>query len=240
MVRVGALVLEAVQAATAALLDADLRTGAKVVDDDRAIDELTDSIERSCYFLLARQQPLALDLRIIVSVLRVIHELERTGDLMVNVAKASRRLYPQHLDPRARGLIDRMREQATAQLRLALDAFAELDPARAAALEDMDDEMDDLQRALIRSVIAAPSGSTPSTASAASGASPPASTASGASPPASAVSAYEADVQRAIQVTLIARYFERTADHAVNIAERVNFIVTGELPHHTHPDGATG
>lgn len=222
MVRVGALVLEAVQAATAALLDADLRTGAKVVEDDRAIDELTDSIESRCYFLLARQQPLALDLRIIVSILRVIHELERTGDLMVNVAKASRRLYPQHLDPRARGLIDRMREQATAQLRLALDAFAELDPARAAALEDMDDEMDDLQRALIRSVIAAPSGSASSPSS---------------SP---AASAYEADVQRAIQVTLIARYFERTADHAVNIAERVNFIVTGELPHHAQPDGATG
>ncbi len=199
VIRLAALVVESVQLATAALLDADLAKVEQVIADDRPIDALTHSIEQSSYLLLARQAPMAVDLRTLVAVLRVIHELERTGDLMVNVAKASRRLYPHSIGPKLRGLIDRMREQATVQLRLAVDAFAELDPVKAAALEDMDDVMDDLQKDLFRTVLGA-------------------------------TTIDEVAIQRAVQIALVGRFYERTADHAVNIGERVKFMVTGDFP----------
>jgi phosphate transport system protein len=112
------------------------------------------------------------------------------------VAKSARRLYPGPLDPKLRGIIDRMREQATAQLQLASDTFAERDPARAAALEDMDDVMDDLQKELYRAIFRSTAHD-------------------------------EAELQRAVQVALLGRYFERIADHAVNIGERVTYMVTG-------------
>jgi phosphate transport system protein len=115
---------------------------------------------------------------------------------MVNVAKAARRLYPYQLDPKVRGLIHRMRGQAIAQLNVAVEAFAHRDPARAAALGDMDDAMDDLQKDLFRVIFASRAED-------------------------------EADLQRAVQIALVGRYFERIADHAVNTGERVSFMVTG-------------
>jgi phosphate transport system protein len=199
VVRLGAMVVEAVQAATAALLSLDLAQAEQVVASCEAADALSASIEDRCYKLLARQQPMAVDLRTIVAILRVNHELELTEHLMVSVAKAARRLYPNRLEPRLRGIIDRMREQATDQLELAIDAFADLDPAKAAALSDMDDSMGELQKSLFRAIFADPAPD-------------------------------EGTLQRAVQVALVARFFERSADHAVNIGERVSFMVTGQLP----------
>jgi phosphate transport system protein len=154
VVRLGALAGEAIEAGTMSLLDSNLAVVKQVIAADAVLDELTDSIEERVYLMLALQQPMAIDLRTLVTVLRVIHELERIGDLMVRVAKATRRLYPKGLDPRTRGLVDRMREQAGAQLRLAVEAFADRDPDRAAALTDMDDVMDDLQKNLFQAIFA--------------------------------------------------------------------------------------
>jgi phosphate transport system protein len=198
VIRLGAMGSEAIEAATSALLDGDLSAAEKVVGRDRELDDLTHSIEDRTYLLLARQQPMAVDLRTLVTVLRVIHELERVGDLMVNVAKATRRLYPHALEPKVRGLLDRMREQAGVQVRLAIDTYAARDPDRAAALADMDDVMDDLQKDLFRAIFATQNVD-------------------------------EAAIQRAVQIALVGRYFERVADHAVNVAERVSYMVTGQF-----------
>ena len=198
VVRLAAMASESIQAGTHALLDFDLAAAEKVIDDDRRLDDLTHSIEERVYMLMARQQPMAVDLRTLVTMLRVIHELERIGDLMINVAKAGRRLYPRPLEPKIRGILDRMREQATEQLSLATAAFAERDPARGAALSDMDDLMDDLQKELFRVIF-------------------------------STENPDEAAVQRAVQTALVGRYFERIADHAVNVGERVEFMVTGHF-----------
>jgi phosphate transport system protein len=200
VVRLGAMAGEAIQAGTAVLLDADLAGVERVVAGDQSLDDLTHDLEERCYLTLARQQPMAVDLRTLVTVVRVIHELERIGDLMVKVAKATRRLHPYELPPRVRGLIDRMREQANIQLRVAIDAFADRDTARAAAVVDMDDVMDDLQRSLYEAIFADRSGDGPV-------------------------------LQRTVQVALIGRFFERMGDHAVNVAERVPFMVTGALPY---------
>ena len=203
VVRLSAMASEAIQAGSGALLEFDLTLAERVITDDAFMDALAYDMEERVYLLLARQQPMAIDLRTLVTIVRVVHELERIGDLMGNVAKAARRLYPRQLDPRLRGLIDRMREQATAQLQVATDAFAERDQEKARALADMDDVMDDLQKELFRTIFSSPAKD-------------------------------EAAVQLAVQVALVGRYFERIADHAVNVAERVAYMVTGRL----HPHAA--
>ena len=158
VIRLGALVGEAIQSGTNALIDENLSLVEEVVAADRVLDELTHSIEQRVCLLLAQQQPMAGDLRVLLSILRIIHELERIGDLMVKVAKGARRLYPEPLEPRVRGLLNRMRDQAAAQLRLAVDAFADRDVSKAAALGDMDDVMDDLQKELFRYIFSQQEG----------------------------------------------------------------------------------
>jgi len=203
VIRLAALTTEAIAAGTQAFLDADLAAAEQVIEKDDDIDDLTHSIEDSCYQLLARQQPMAIDLRIVVSVLRIVHELERSADLMVNVAKTTRRLYPHSLDPKLRGIIQRMGEQAGTQTRIALDAFADSDPSAALALADMDDTVDDLTKSLFRHILAgADAGSSDD----------------------------EGNVLRAVQLALVGRHYERIADHAVTIGQRVGFMVTGEHP----------
>ena len=115
VIRLAALTTEAIAAGTQALLDGDLNAAEDAIEADDEIDELTHTIEDRTFLLLARQQPLATDLRFLVTVMRVAHELERSADLMVNVAKTTRRLYPHQLDPKIRGIIARMGTQASNQ-----------------------------------------------------------------------------------------------------------------------------
>jgi len=201
VIRLAALTTEAIAAGTQALLDGDLATAERVIENDDEIDDLTHTVEDRTFLLLARQQPLASDLRFLVTVMRVAHELERSADLMVNVAKTTRRLYPHQLDPKLRGIIDRMGAQASNQTRVAIDAFADADPSWAAALADMDDTMDELTKSLFRHILASDNSD-------------------------------EAAVLLAVQMALVGRHYERIADHAVTIAERVGFMVTGEHPTH--------
>ena len=112
VVRLGLLATDAIAAGTDAFLEADLAGADRVIHGDADIDELTHSLEDRCYTTLARQQPMASDLRMVVAVLRTIHEIERTGDLMVNVAKTTRRLYPVELPDPIRRIIERMADHA--------------------------------------------------------------------------------------------------------------------------------
>src|SRR5438874_2316981 len=96
---------------------------------------------------------------------------------------------------------------ATDAIAAGTEAFAESDCARAMALEDMDDVMDDLQRELFRTIFALGR-------------------------------ADEAGLQQMVQIALVGRYYERMADHAVNIGERVNYMVTGEIPGAEGVDGS--
>jgi phosphate transport system protein len=146
------LTTEAIGASTQALLDADLVAVERVIGNDSRIDELKESIELRVYGMFATQQPMAGDLRTLLAVLRILQEVQLSADLAVSVAKAARRLYPGQLPPKIRGLLERMGAQASIQLNLAVDAFADLDEAIAAALPDMDDVMDDLQKDLFRAI----------------------------------------------------------------------------------------
>ena len=92
--------------------------------------------------MMALQAPVASDLRTMVSVVKIVAEIERSADLAVNICKAARRIYGHELDPRLRGMVTRMGEQAQTLYTAAIDAFVEGDAAKAAAVDDMDSLLD--------------------------------------------------------------------------------------------------
>lgn len=99
VVTMSALVRTAVERATAALIDADLAVAEEVISADSKLDALHDEIEQRSFNLLARQAPVAGELRTVVAVLRMCYELSRMGDLAVHVAETARHRYPDHAVP---------------------------------------------------------------------------------------------------------------------------------------------
>jgi phosphate transport system protein len=154
VVKVAAKACEQIGAATQALLNGDLQLVDRIYAEHEEISSRVVHIEHRVYQLFALQQPMASDLRELLAVLRILHEIELTGGLMRNVARATRRLYPRELPPRLRGILERMGAQASVQTHLSVDAFADSDAAIASALPDMDDVMDDLQKELFRAIFA--------------------------------------------------------------------------------------
>ena len=154
VVKLAVKTCEQISGATQALLDADLVVVDEIYAAHRELKERVLQIEHRVYQLFALQQPMASDLRVMLAVLRILHEIELTDGLMRNVARATRRIYPRALPPRIRGIIERMGAQASVQTHLAVDAFADGDESIAAALPDMDDVMDDLQKELFRAIFA--------------------------------------------------------------------------------------
>jgi phosphate transport system protein len=152
VVKLAAKACEQIGAATQSMLDGDLLLVDRIYAEHSEIAARVVGLEHRVYQLFALQQPMASDLRELLAVLRILHELELTAGLMRNVARATRRLYPRELPPRLRGILERMGAQASVQTHLAVDAFADNDAAIASALPDMDDVMDDLQKDLFRTI----------------------------------------------------------------------------------------
>lgn len=201
LIRAAARVTESIMRGTEALLTLDLAAAQDLIDSDDEIDALTLDIEERCFTILARQQPMAGDMRAIVTAIRLTSEIERSGDLMVNVAKATRRLYGSEVPPPLRSLLQSMAEEAVRLYGWAMDAYQAGDADLAGALDDMDDRLDELHRDYIQTILE--------------------------------IHADVRDVQVAVQLALVGRYYERIGDHAVNIGERVQYMVTGWLPEHT-------
>ena len=201
LVRAAAMVTEALARATQAFLDDDLTAAENVRQGDADIDAVTLSIEEHCYSLLALQQPMARDLRALTVALRLAGEIERAGDLVSNIMKGARRIHGTQIDPKLRGFIERLSEQTHRLFRLAIDAYVQGDAGLAAAIDDMDDAVDDLHRDYIEALFETrESGELP--------------------------------LQVAVQLAMIGRFYERIGDHAVNIGERVQYMVSGNLPEH--------
>ena len=202
IVRLAGMVTEALGKATEALLAGDLRVAEQIITNDDLLDTLTLDIEERCYQLLTLQQPMASDLREVVTALRLVAEIERSGDLVANIMKAGRRMYGTEVDPRLRGLIERLGQQVHRLFCLSIDAYVERDEALAAAIDDMDDEVDDLHVQYIKAIFECQGQGT-------------------------------AALQTSVQLAMVGRFYERIGDHAVNIGERVVYMVTGWLPEHS-------
>jgi phosphate transport system protein len=194
--KLAAGVTENIPRATEILLRQDLEGAEYLILADEQVDKRVLELEDRCYEVLALQAPVASDLRRLMAALRIIAEVERSNDLAVNICKAARRIYGHQLDPRLRGIIQKMGDQARHLFKEATESYMTSDATRAAALADMDSYLDDLQRQFIHAIFE--SHATESI-----------------------------DLQVAVQLAVVARFFERIGDHAVNIGQRVRFLVDG-------------
>jgi len=152
LLEMGGLAEDRLRRAVQALVERDLTIVEQVVASDAAINELHIELDDRCFKLLALHQPMAVDLRAIVSAVKINTDLERVGDLAVNIAEAARR-YLQH--PPVKELIDIPRMALIAQdmLRDALDAFVRRDLDLAQHVLDRDDELDTLKTQVFRDLL---------------------------------------------------------------------------------------
>ena len=145
-----AMVAEDLPSATSALLNGgDDEVLAQLIERDRAIDALYREVEQLVNREILLQQPVASDLRFLLSVLRIVPELERSHDLVVHIAARANRIFSGDLSPRASGLVEAMGHLASAMWRTAADAWYQRDGSAAQSLMERDEEMDDLHASLI-------------------------------------------------------------------------------------------
>lgn len=183
--------------ATRAILTKDLSLAEEVISFDEKIDTARHELDARIIDIMARQQPVASDLRALVTALRMSADFERMGDLAHHVAKVVRMRHPAAAVPeKLSGLIESMGVTAEKIAIKAGVVISTRDTELAVQVEKDDDEMDQLHRQLI-SVLIAPT--------------------------------WEHGIETAIDLTLLGRYYERYADHAVSVARRVIFLVTGKF-----------
>jgi phosphate transport system protein len=186
----------AMSTATTALLDADVSLADLVIAGDDHLDRAREDVDQRCFTLLARQQPVATDLRVVITAMQMVADLERMGDLAAHIAKVARMRFPDHAVPQEVRVTFREAGHVAEQLvTKAATVIAKRDLAAAAELETDDDAMDALHAQLFRELLSEdwPHG-----------------------------------IESAIDITLLGRYYERFADHAVRVARRVTYLVTGE------------
>lgn len=193
------LVGSAMSRSTTALLDADIALAQSVIETDPQIDAIRDELDEMAVQLIARQQPVATDLRIVVTALHMASSLERMGDLAEHVAKVARLRYPKSAVPaQAQATIVQMAQIAERIVAKAGSVIAAKDVDGANDLHGDDDEMDRLHREMFTMLVD---------------------------------KEWLGGTESAVDLTLLSRYYERFADHAVSVARQVVYLVTGEWEH---------
>lgn len=197
VVRMGSLAGDLIRRAVDALKRQDVQAAEAVIAEDDTVDRLHLDLEERVAKLLATQQPMAGDLRVLMSVFAISMDLERMADHAEGIAKATRRL---SREPLLKPLVDipYMERLVQEMLQDALHAFVQRDAALAEALVRKDDTVDALRSQVFRELIT-----------------------------------YMVEdprtISRALDLVLVAQHLERAADHVTNVAERIIYMVTGEL-----------
>ena len=191
------MVSDSIQKATQALISADLKLAEEVISFDEKVDNYQHDLDSRIIDIIARQQPVASDLRALVTALRMSADLERMGDLAHHVAKVARLRHPNSAVPNElHATISQMGAVAEKIARKVGTVIETRNTLLALEVEKDDDEMDRLHREVISALTA---------------------------------SNWNKGIDSAIDLTLLGRYYERYADHAVSVARRVYFLVTGEF-----------
>ncbi|CUH96477.1 hypothetical protein P22_2567 [Propionispora sp. 2/2-37] len=192
----GNMVMKSIDEAVLSLSTGDSALARKVMTGDDEIDAMEVDIEDKCMILIARQQPLARDLRILGTGLKITTDLERMGDHAYDIANITLKI---HHEPLIKPLVDipRMAQMGKDMLQNSLEAYLTLDVAMAEKVCQADDAVDDLYQQVVRELLTYMMEK-PNT------------------------------ISQATQILFVARYLERIADHATNIAEWVIYLATGE------------
>ena len=192
------MVSESIVKASKALQTADLNVAEEVIATDAKIDAYQHDLDAKIIDIIARQQPVASDLRALITALRMSADLERMGDLSHHIAKVARLRHPETAIPN--DLVLSFTEMGHVAEKLATKVATVIttrDTDMALQVEKDDDEMDELHKKVIAGILSNTDG---------------------------------ISIASAVDLTLLGRYYERFADHAVAVARRVYFLVKGEFP----------
>lgn len=202
ILNLGAMVEESLKLSIKAVLERDSELAKVIKERDREIDLAEIDLEEECLKALALHQPVATDLRFIIAVLKMNHDLERIGDLAVDMAKEGVELSNLPVMELSGFELGAMSQQAQAMLKRSLDALVRFDPALAQAVRDQDDEVDAMDGQIFAQAEQAGKG--------------------------------EPDLfPQLVCVLNVSRSLERIADHAVNIAKDVIYMVQGDIVRHS-------
>ena len=194
LIEMGALIEDAIKKSVQALKKRDVELANAVIAGDHDIDEMEKDIEKLSLKLLLQQQPVASDLRLISSALKMITDMERIGDQAADIAEIT--TMPAGLPTVQLDHITRMAEATSRMVTQSIDAFVKKDLAMANEVKAMDDAVDDLFKLVKEDVI-------------------------------DLMKSDKAESEQAVDLLMIAKYFERIGDHAENIAEWVEYSITG-------------
>ena len=197
--KMGHLVENSIKDAIKALVTTDLDLAKKVMEGDDKIDDLMLYIEEESMAILARQAPVAKDLRLVYSVQFIALNLERMGDLSSNICRIIKYLAREEKIQSLLDLITQMGELTSEVVGASLEAFEKKDLELAMKLPDMDEPIDDLFKEFFKELSRV------------------------------AASKKVSSLEWASNMVLTNRYLERIADRAVDIGERVAYLVTGEM-----------
>ena len=200
VLKMGSQVEDAIRKSIKALTERDRALAIAVIDGDRTVNTCDVEIEEECIRLLALWQPTGSNLRFITTAIKIITDLERMGDLAVDICERAMELMD---EPPLKPYIDipRMAEAAQKMLKDSLDAFVAKDASLAVNVCERDDFVDNLTHQIFNELLVY-------------------------------MLQDPKNITRAVRITYVAKYLERIADHATNIAEMVVYMVKGKVIRH--------
>lgn len=203
VLQMGGMVETQVSAAINAYATGQVDSVKSIVDADRKVNELEKAIDDDCAHIIAKRQPTASDLRLVLGISKIVTDLERGGDEAKKIAKGVRRIYENGHVPSQFGIgVRHLAEAAIIMVRQALDAFARLDTDLAKSVIRADSEVDTEFKSIIRQLI-------------------------------THMMEDPRTITTSIDIINIARAIERIGDHAKNVSEQVIYIVEGRDIRHT-------
>ena len=210
VLQMGGMVEAQIVSAATAYSENDAELANRVVETDQQVNALQKKIDNDCIHVIAKRQPTASDLRLIMSVSKMATDLERIGDEAKKMAKGVRRIHErgQRIVESENANVGHLAQAASLLLRRALDAFARLDAEQATAVIRDDKELDREFKSVIRQVI-------------------------------TYMMEDPRTITTFIEITTIARAIERIGDHAKNVAEQVVYICEGKDIRYSKSEGET-
>jgi phosphate transport system protein len=175
----------------------DVDLALKVIDEDEVVDDLEIEINLFIIWLMAKEQPVARDLRRIIGALKISSEIERIADFGVNIAKSTIKIGNAHSLVEITSL-EKMKDISITMLQKGLDSFIDGDIKLAREVEKLDDEVDNLSDEVYKTIT-------------------------------NYLREHPEETDHLVQLLLINRYLERTADHITNIAESAAYLIKGQM-----------